>query len=71
MRHSHGARPAVRDLTKLTPYEESIWAMHQQGLSYRQIAEKIGSIQPRSISSTLKTIKDKNQAREWDALTKS
>lgn len=71
-RQSTGPRRRVRDITQLTPYEESIWKLHKAGLSNRQIADQLNlQCSIRSISSTLNTIRDKNQAREWDERSKS
>ena len=48
----------MKDPAQLTPYEQDIWNMRQQGLTNQQIGEKLNQ-QTASIASRLKTIKEK------------
>mgnify|MGYP003349408751 CR=1 FL=1 len=51
---------AWKDPNKLTPYEEKIYALRQQGLTTKQIAEALGpGRSATSIASTLSVIRDK------------
>ena len=51
---------AYKDPNKLTPYEEKIHELMQQGLKHREIAAALGGKRNiASISSTISVIKDK------------
>jgi len=45
--------------SELTEYEKSILTLRQQGLTDKQIAEKIGNLSPRSVSVKWVVIKEK------------
>ena len=49
----------LRDISKLTPYEEKIWNVSKDGLDSRQIAEVIGCPSRKTINSKMKLIREK------------
>lgn len=48
-----------KDPTALTPYEQSIKDLVDQGKSFEQIAQELGKNKPESISHRYKTIREK------------
>ena len=48
-----------KDPSKLTPYEQKIYDLRQQGLTWKQIADALGNKNHVSVSSRWPTIKDK------------
>jgi DNA-binding NarL/FixJ family response regulator len=48
----------LKDPAALTPYEQRIWDMRQQGLTNQQIGEAMNQL-PGSIASRIKVIKEK------------
>jgi len=51
---------AWKDPNKLTPYEEKIYALMQQGLTNKQVAEALGRGRSHaSVTSTISVIRDK------------
>ena len=48
----------LKDPAALTPYEQKIWDMRQQGLTNQQIGEAMNQL-PGSIASRIKVIKEK------------
>jgi DNA-binding NarL/FixJ family response regulator len=53
-----GAQRQLKDPSALTPYEQQIWDMRQQGLTNQQIGEAMNQL-PGSIASRIKVIKEK------------
>jgi len=53
-----------KDPSELTEYEKKILVLRRQGLTWREIAEKIGNISPRSVSVKWVVIKEKLEAME-------
>lgn len=47
------------DPCKLTPYEQMLWDLKQQGMTTKQMAEHLGRKSSNSLSATLKTIREK------------
>jgi DNA-binding NarL/FixJ family response regulator len=48
----------LKDPAALTPYEQKIWELRQQGLTNHQIGEALNQL-PGSIASRIKVIKEK------------
>jgi DNA-binding NarL/FixJ family response regulator len=48
----------LKDPAALTPYEQKIWDMRQQGLTNQQIGKAMNQL-PGSIASRIKVIKEK------------
>lgn len=53
-----GAFRQTKDPAALTPYEQKIWDMRQQGLTNQQIGAAMNQL-PNSIASRIKVIKEK------------
>lgn len=54
------------DTCKLTPYEQRMWDLASQGMTYRQIAEAMGSKNVNSIPSRMKIIREKIEIASYD-----
>jgi len=53
-----------KDVSKLTPYEQKIWELHQQGQDSKQIAEAIGTKHSSTITSRMHVIKEKLEVQD-------
>jgi len=53
----------LKDPAALTPYEQKIWDMRQQGLTNQQIGEAMNQL-PGSIASRIKVIKEKVELQD-------
>jgi DNA-binding NarL/FixJ family response regulator len=53
----------LKDPAALTPYEQKIWAMRQQGLTNQQIGEALNQL-PGSIASRIKVIREKVELQD-------
>ena len=53
----------LKDPAALTPYEQRIWDMRQQGLTNHQIGEAMNQL-PGSIASRIKVIKEKVELQD-------
>jgi DNA-binding NarL/FixJ family response regulator len=53
----------LKDPAALTPYEQRIWDMRQQGLTNQQIGEAMNQL-PGSIASRIKVIKEKVELQD-------
>jgi DNA-binding NarL/FixJ family response regulator len=53
----------LKDPAALTPYEQRIWDMRQQGLTNHQIGEALNQL-PGSIASRIKVIKEKVELQD-------
>ena len=53
-----------KDISFLTPYEQTIYDLLQEGLSYAQIAERIGN-KPLSVKSRIPAIREKVQLQHF------
>jgi len=59
VKNNNGNRTDRRpDPTELTPKEAQIWALYEEGKSYREIAEALG-LKTTSISTRLMSAKEK------------
>jgi DNA-binding NarL/FixJ family response regulator len=58
-----GAQRQLKDPGALTPYEQQIWGMRQQGLTNQQIGEALNQL-PGSIASRIKVIKEKVELQD-------
>ena len=58
-----GAIHALKDPSRLTPAEEKIYALMQEGLTGKQIAERIGSGGAGAMNCRIKVIREKLAAR--------
>lgn len=59
----YGAFRQSKDPAALTPYEQKIWDMRQQGLTNQQIGEAMNQL-PGSIASRIKVIKEKVELQD-------
>ena len=59
MNRRNKASHLLRDISKLTPYEEKIWDLSKQGMNHGQIAEAIGCPSRKTINSKMKLIREK------------
>lgn len=57
------AMHALKDPSRLTPSEEKIYALMQQGLTGKQIAERIGSGGAGAMNCRIKVIREKLATR--------
>ena len=53
----------LKDPAALTPYEQKIWDMRQQGLTNQQIGQAMNQL-PGSIASRIKVIKEKVELQD-------
>ena len=53
----------MKDPAALTPYEQRIWDLRQQGLTNQQIGEATNQL-PGSIASRIKVIKEKVELQD-------
>ena len=53
----------LKDPAALTPYEQRIWDMRQQGLTNQEIGEALNQL-PGSIASRIKVIKEKVELQD-------
>jgi DNA-binding NarL/FixJ family response regulator len=53
----------LKDPAALTPYEQKIWDMRQQGLTNQQIGAAMNQL-PGSIASRIKVIKEKVELQD-------
>ena len=53
----------LKDPAALTPYEQRIWDMRQQGLTNQQIGQAMNQL-PGSIASRIKVIKEKVELQD-------
>ncbi len=58
-----GAQRQLKDPSALTPYEQQIWDMRQQGLSNGQIGKAMNQL-PASVASRIKVIKEKLELQD-------
>lgn len=54
-----GAARRFKDPNKLTPYEERVWALAKQGLSYKEIAKQLGVKNVPGVNSRVLLIREK------------
>jgi DNA-binding NarL/FixJ family response regulator len=58
-----GAQRQLKDPSALTPYEQQIWDMRQQGLTNGQIGKAMNQL-PASVASRIKVIKEKLELQD-------
>ena len=58
-----GAQRQLKDPGALTPYEQQIWDMRQQGLTNQQISQAMNQLSG-SIASRIKVIKEKVELQD-------
>jgi DNA-binding NarL/FixJ family response regulator len=58
-----GAQRQLKDPGALTPYEQQIWDMRQQGLTNGQIGKAMNQL-PASVASRIKVIKEKLELQD-------
>jgi DNA-binding NarL/FixJ family response regulator len=58
-----GAQRQLKDPSALTPYEQQIWVMRQQGLTNGQIGKAMNQL-PASVASRIKVIKEKLELQD-------
>jgi DNA-binding NarL/FixJ family response regulator len=59
----YGAFRQSKDPAALTPYEQQIWNLRQQGLTNQEIGEALNQL-PGSIASRIKVIKEKVELQD-------
>lgn len=63
---SRGAMSRRTDPCKLTPYEQQIWSLKEEGKTPRQIAEMLNLSGYNSVYSTIKSAREKIRAQQYD-----
>lgn len=58
-----GAIHGLRDPSRLTPTEERIYALMKEGLTHRQMAERLGKGSPSAMACRVKIIREKLAAQ--------
>jgi len=55
-----------KDVSALTPYEQKIFELKQQGKNWADIAKEIGNKNPKTIAVRYSVIKEKLESMEWE-----
>lgn len=54
------------NVAQLTPYEQRMWDLYLQGLSYKEIAKAMGATNTNSIPSRMKIVREKIEIASYE-----